>query len=272
MKKILVPTDFSPAAHNAFEYALQLAESTGMSLELLHIIPPKPDTGKYPMPAWLELVDVERTDDALKHFRSYEQEVQVRLGQKVSVEIELVTGNPVWEIIHHSKYADLIVMGTQGIESAESKTLGSVTAQVIAKTSCSVLVIPEGSAYKPITNIVFGTTLDEEEIEGLDPLLAFAETVGAKLSFVHIEDKKEGSDLLRFSSVEQIYQIRDHQQEVGLYQLTHTDIISGLQIFVNHANAEIIAILSHHRDLWSKSIARDLAFYSYTPVLVLHQG
>ncbi|MEZ4776749.1 MAG: universal stress protein [Bacteroidia bacterium] len=270
MKKIVVPTDFSPAAHNAFEYALQLAGKFRATLVLVHVIPPKPDIGRYPMPSWLELVDVDRTEEALEKFKAYEQEVQVRLGGNVDVEIELRSGNPVSEIVRMSNDADLLVMGTQGIESADSKVFGSVTGQVVLKSRCPVMAVPESAVYHEIKNIVFGTTLKEEEIGGLDTLLNFAETLGAKISFVHIEEKGENANVLNFSSIEQVYELHGQQQEVGIYQFTHTDIISGLQIFVNHTHAEVIAILSHHHDMWGKSMAKEMAYYSVTPVLVFH--
>src|SRR5688572_5257943 len=37
MKKILCPTDFSSAAHNATAYAAKLAQVTGATLVLLHV-------------------------------------------------------------------------------------------------------------------------------------------------------------------------------------------------------------------------------------------
>src|SRR5207244_12946003 len=37
LKKILAPTDFSPASKNAFRYALRYAEEFGAELTLLHV-------------------------------------------------------------------------------------------------------------------------------------------------------------------------------------------------------------------------------------------
>lgn len=36
VKKILVPTDFSETSHNAFEYAIHLADDLGASIIVLH--------------------------------------------------------------------------------------------------------------------------------------------------------------------------------------------------------------------------------------------
>ncbi|QNP51269.1 universal stress protein [Hymenobacter qilianensis] len=38
MQNILVPTDFSPEAHNAFEVAMQLAHRTHGQITLLHVV------------------------------------------------------------------------------------------------------------------------------------------------------------------------------------------------------------------------------------------
>ena len=39
--KILCPTDFSPRARAAAQVALALAQRTGGSVELLHVVPPR---------------------------------------------------------------------------------------------------------------------------------------------------------------------------------------------------------------------------------------
>lgn len=275
MKNILVPIDFSPASRNAFEYAIHLAEDLKGNLTLVHIIPPHPDIGKYPLPDLLHLFDEGRTEDALNHFRAFEKEVRLRLGKEAKVELILESGMPAREIIHLSKSMDFIVMGTQGIESDETKIFGSVTGQVIQKAFCPVWAIPEQATYRPVRNIVFATALEEEEFGLIDPLLELAETFGAKLSFTHIEPSGKPWHQIHFASVEQLYRIHEKQQEIGLYQFTHTDVIAGLQTFVSKTGADVIAILTHQRDLFdrlfSKSFAKEITFYSLTPVLVLHE-
>lgn len=60
-------------------------------------------------------------------------------------EIEIVTGEPAEEIIRLSNIykADLIAIGSRGLKGMKRIVLGSVSSQVVAEASCSVLVVKQ---------------------------------------------------------------------------------------------------------------------------------
>ena len=97
----------------------------------------------YPMPVIGDLLNENRIEDAIKQINSDQQVIQKRLWLDVDVEIELIPGDPISEIVRLSKEADLMVMGTAGLISQEEKVFGSVAEKVLqrARSSCLVMRI-----------------------------------------------------------------------------------------------------------------------------------
>ena len=65
MKKILVPIDFSPASHNASEYAASLAKAFDAEIYLLHVFTEPVPASEAPM-AWMIIgSELQDANDAL---------------------------------------------------------------------------------------------------------------------------------------------------------------------------------------------------------------
>src|SRR6185369_430844 len=117
MKTILVPTDFSENAINAFHYAVELSDALQAKLILLNArhIPV--------LASELQLEDItlgtmiEETTEQLKEFRTGRMEP----GKHVDVEDLVMTGLAVDAIVLAAKErkADLVVMGTKGASGLE---------------------------------------------------------------------------------------------------------------------------------------------------------
>lgn len=77
-------------------------------------------------------------------YREFEKQL-IELQKKIPCEseIEIVTGEPAEEIIRLSNIynADLIAIGSRGLKGMKRIVLGSVSSQVVAEASCSVLVV-----------------------------------------------------------------------------------------------------------------------------------
>lgn len=113
IQHILVPTDFSPYAEQALEYAIALATRLQAGVTLLHVISPVVwGTGDVPMappPTYCEEIEAvaqQGLEDALKRVRAAGLE-----GQTL-----VVYGPPFERIITTARDhgVDLIVMGTHG--------------------------------------------------------------------------------------------------------------------------------------------------------------
>ncbi len=139
-ERILCPMDFSPAALQAFGFALDLARQSNGKVTLLHAI------------EWL----AEEEPRALAHFnvpeyrRYLHAEAIERLRALVAdepnagdIEHVVVIGRAYREILKtaESTSADLIVMGAQGRGGIGLALFGSTTQQVVRAAACPVLTV-----------------------------------------------------------------------------------------------------------------------------------
>ncbi len=63
-----------------------------------------------------------------------------------AVEREFVVGDAVAELARRTLDADLVIVGSRGYGPLRSVLLGSVSAQLVRRASCPVMVIPRGAA------------------------------------------------------------------------------------------------------------------------------
>lgn len=140
LRKILVPTDFSPHAQKALEWAVFLASTHEAEIVLLHVVAPA-------SAMWAPDVEVERKieEDLAELWTRTEARLKTEastLREKGREVLPLVVrGQPFREICEVAKghAVDLIVMGTHGRTGLEHVWLGSVAERVVRQAPCAVL-------------------------------------------------------------------------------------------------------------------------------------
>ena len=149
LKKILVPTDFSPHSEIALKYGCEFAEKFGAELHLLTVVQ-------------------ERIGDVDAFYAvpgNYAEEVRAEAERRLAtfldpkwnngrqVTREAVSGVPFLEIIRYARgnAIDLIVMGTHGRGAVKHILMGSVAERVVRKAPCPVLTVrhPEHEFVMP---------------------------------------------------------------------------------------------------------------------------
>ena len=146
---IVVPTDFSAAAAEAYVYALRLARATGARLHLLHVMP-WPDAGPFEVPGEAPTAEQEEAEEialarkaladaAGDPYRAGEVELAVRSSNLPAAEVASYAGEV---------DASLIVLGTSG-RRPRRHTLGTVAGEVVQTAPCDVLLVPprEGAPF-----------------------------------------------------------------------------------------------------------------------------
>src|SRR3954452_1445757 len=135
IRHVLCPTDLSPVSMNALEWANAVARARRAELRMLHVVPPggiAPD----------EHLGFGEHDDMMGQLR----------GALTSIDPDnrlagaaIRQGDPGSEILQfaRSKSAGLIVMGAAGAERPD-RPIGSVTATVVTRSDCPVLIVPTG--------------------------------------------------------------------------------------------------------------------------------
>ena len=142
IRRILHPSDFSPASRPAFRRAVELAKSLRSQLLLIHVIGPPPLTGEgYMTPEMIQSVLRSQRDAAQRQLRMLVNRARTA-GVRVSA-LVLESGMTHEQIVRVARRqrVDMIVMGTHGRTGLTRLLLGSVAARVIATAPCPVLTV-----------------------------------------------------------------------------------------------------------------------------------
>jgi len=279
MKKILIPTDLSSNASNAISYAFQLFRNSNVQFYILHVNHPIID-----MPtSSIEFMSPTTYPDLVSQKKMVEKQifkVIEKLNSKddnFNFEIENEIGFAGDVIVSKAQElnCDLIIMGTKGATGLSQFFIGSVTASVMRKSAVSVLAIPENFTFEKLEKIVFAT--DYEGISNkktLQPLFELARMFDAKVMMFHAIEAKE-------PIAAYIEELQVWKAEKNFHQVRHTNSIAscenipdGILDFAGENEADLIAIIPHtynfFENLLHKSVSKQIAFESKTPILALH--
>jgi nucleotide-binding universal stress UspA family protein len=145
-QKILVPTDFSPHAHEALLTAVELSRRYAATLTLLHVFEPV----TYAVPEGYVLYTPIQMQELSSVFeqRLAATRVDAEGAGAGRVDTQLRSGAVAPEITDYAREAsfDLIVMGTHGRRGFRRLLLGSVTEKVVRTAPCDVLGVHLGES------------------------------------------------------------------------------------------------------------------------------
>ena len=138
-KHLLVPCDFSDYADQALVYAIEMAQTLGARITLLHVMHLAPlamgDISAATLVPYLE--EMERTAQ-----ESLQAELERVRRAGLEGDSVLVQGIPFQAIIDTAREqdVDIIVMGTHGHTGLTHVLMGSVAEKVVRMAPCPVLV------------------------------------------------------------------------------------------------------------------------------------
>jgi nucleotide-binding universal stress UspA family protein len=141
IRRILHPSDFSPASRAAFARAIALAKENRAQLIVAHVLAPMLAVGDGAMPAdmYAEL------EEAGRRHGTRQLDALVGKAQKAGVRAQgvLLEGAAAQEIVRAAKRtrADLIVIGTHGRTGLARFFLGSVASRVMSHAACPVMTV-----------------------------------------------------------------------------------------------------------------------------------
>jgi nucleotide-binding universal stress UspA family protein len=141
IRRILHPSDFSPASRRAFAKAVALAKENRAQLLVAHVLAPiMPTADGYVSPQIYAQMEAAGRRYAQKHV-----EALVARAKQAGVKARglLLEGVAADRIVRAARgqHADLIVMGTHGRTGFARFVLGSVASRVVSHASVPVLTV-----------------------------------------------------------------------------------------------------------------------------------
>ncbi len=271
MKKILVPTDFSANASRALDYAIELANSFGAVLHILHTVQTRGAAGHFMSIEGVLLEERQSNMDALL------KTVRSKANENVLIEQSIKQGDTVDSICDTAAavHADLIIMGTQGASGLRRWIVGSTTNELIKNTLVPVLAIPEEVTAFSLKRIAIAVDASKfQQTAILQPALALAHKFHAAIDLLHIVTATDGNE----STVDSLLQ--NHLTQLGLtftlHRVVASDVDGAILDFARNNHVELICLLnqSEQRSWWQNlfhtSVSEEVAFQTEIPLLVLH--
>jgi len=279
MKNILLPTDFSPNADNALNFAVEIARKVEGNLILLHaysvqLIDPN-------MPAEIYLSAYQEEEKSAK-------ENLEELSKRISESNKDINGNNIFtteaivtqglvvdevlSLINDFKI-DIVIMGTHGASGITEMILGSNAASIIEKATVPVLAIPGNAVYKEINNLVYAYDDIKSGLPSFKWLLEFARIYDSEITLLHIIETGKDTMDLNQKEFEKIKQSVTYDK-IRLELVKEENILEGINDYVNSNNVDVLAMAIRKRTLldkiFSRSLTKKMAYHTRIPLLALH--
>jgi nucleotide-binding universal stress UspA family protein len=277
IKSILVPTDFSDVALNAYCYALRLADSLDASIDLLYVIPPvtsNPGYGTFvdtlntrlQKEARTELSTflakgVSLTNDKLKHI------------PRVATFIKI--GDLRYAISSHVDGQDnqVMVMGTAGRRDGWDDFLGTNTSTLINRAPCPVLVVPHDTDYHPIEAVCFATDLNDVSTLQAGQLLHALRPLQPKMYFLHVRTDQGKATSYDLDLLREVFDRPGTGQRASFDERQASDTVGAIFSYATENDCDLVVMHRPDRSwfhrLLVKSNTREAVLRAQLPLLII---
>jgi nucleotide-binding universal stress UspA family protein len=146
MFKVLITVDGSEISQQTLEYARDLLAQKEAAVTLFHVIPQHMIYGRAVAPA--ELYDMPAERAASTKLLEDSAKLLQAGGVGLTIEHRIAVGDPADLILTAASTmdADLIILGSRGLNAASRFLIGSTSTKVTTHAHCAVLVVhPKGS-------------------------------------------------------------------------------------------------------------------------------
>ena len=276
IKNIVVPTDFSETAKNAYRYALELAAGIGANVRLVHVYQPEADRSG--------AILLDGVSEELHLKQELLQSISLSTGVSIAgkpvktairIEPEILSGFVTDELCNLSKRSDtdLIIMGTTGHAKGLDKWLGSISTEVARKAFCPVVLIPKNCSFSPFKNLLYASDYQPNEGKILQKVLGLASLFGATVHLVHICTSRGPAPADPAKNY-----LECNLQHLGatlrMSKIYHLNILEAIALHAEATQSAMIAMGTHHRsfldNLFHKKRTREMAFTTSLPLAVFH--
>jgi nucleotide-binding universal stress UspA family protein len=276
MKNILLPTDFSPAAMNAMEYAVQLFKGEPCKFYVVNTYAPVALYTAYSYDASLDL-DIGQTFK-----RKSEEHVQKAIDQinekfaddqhsfQGVCSFNLLT-NEIEELVKDHNI-DAIVMGTNGATGLKEVFIGSQTMHVISETKVPVIGVPANFSYQPLKDILFTTdyNIGTDQV-GLSLLEALCLKNVSRLVFLNVY---QGEDLTDKQSANMDALNAYFKKDAHLTQIAQDmEVLDAVEDFQSRTAIDLLVMVHNKRNFFEnllfKPVIQNIVHRSDVPFLIL---
>jgi nucleotide-binding universal stress UspA family protein len=277
MRNLLVPTDYSANAHNAFVYALGIASKLNADITAIHTFELPVLDPRAPSRTAKDIVDNEKDEQLYQKNKELAKMHQAAtemglLGQPL--DLLLSEGDLVDKICEaaHETHTDMVIMGTKGASGLKEVFFGSNAAKMLEQATCPVLAVPENATFKGINKIAYFSNFDESDIEILARLAELVAPFNSEIHLVHIV-LSEKARAIATNNLRTLAEELKSLTNLSVYSQTllNSDLLEGMLSYAALAEIDIISMLSHKRgffdNLFTSSNTQKTVQHTEVPLL-----
>ena len=270
-KTIICPVDFSEASLNAIEYAAKLAQAMNGELKILNV-----------QSLFSEMVLAGNSEGSTSRsvltnnkLREISDETNKMFKISCTYDIEVTQASLHKTIAGKANENNLIVMGTNGIDDLYQYFFGTNIYNVIKKSKCPVLIVPEDVSYGAPAKIVFAWDYNSRNKFSFDKMEEFWNVFKPELVFLHASKHKTEISKDVFKALrEEVIETIGNKSNVEFEQLYTDDIAESIDHYMNESKANMLVLtLYEHsliRNIIGHPVMQTLSSIANYPVMVLH--
>lgn len=260
MNNILVPIGTSPNSSDTLQYAIDFASNFGAQVFVMDVYTV--------ISGAASLANVEEKVAQSNKDRLKEVIDTVNTGS-VAIKIATYNGDIVdgLQSINKELGIDLIIMAPRSNDIQEELYLGNTSGRILKQTNIPILLVPKGTAFKPIKNIMtaFGSGILKRN-RVLNPLVAIKDKFRAKIGLLLVKRPGYSEDDLQVNTA-----LLDLSSQLTITEQATTYL--GVLEYFQKEEPDMLCVFRKKRGffkkLWEKNTVPKSEFFVPIPVLVL---
>lgn len=277
MKKILVPTDFSPASKNAGRVAVKLAAKMKFEIILYHAYTPLENP-------FVDSRDIRSAynERSCKNLLNRLNRLRKKMLNKFDMlKISTVLDNSplipgILRTINQSQI-NFIIMGTQGASGIKKTILGSNTASLINKASIPVLMVPHKYKTEQLNRVVFATSCQQSEIKAFRLMNKLIKPFLAEVTVLHVFSSKAAftKEKADFDTFKNTLTAEFKNVKLDFRLMESSSIILGMETLDESFPYDLMVLVRKKKTIFEKifvkSLTRNMALLTHRLLLVIPQ-
>ncbi|WP_290797046.1 universal stress protein [Flavihumibacter sp. UBA7668] len=278
LKRILVPTDYSPTSERAFKFALELAARNSGTVLLYHVYE-RLEAGYIDNETKRTAYNNQMETDLVKHLN--------RLNAKYKADypgviVSTILGyTPIIDnILGFAEHngIDIIIMGTQGASGLKKTLVGTIASRVVEKADLPVLLIPEFYEWKQPEKLVLATDYQPADKIALPILTRMAEIFTTTVTVVRLVSghmTKDDADLERerFEQYTTLLKQEFKTNSLSFQLIATSSIVDALEHLDEEIQYDLLAMVRRKKNFLQRfffeSFTRNMAYLTRHPFLVV---
>lgn len=273
-KNILLPTDFTEDAEQAYRYALEICKKTGAHLHLFHAI-----EEPYDFAVRVEEVVQKKKDEAYEKLQEMMNDArESEHYSELAVYSEIKRGKPSASIHQKAREldAELIIVGTKGESSLKRILYGNVTSSVILESKFPVLTVPANSKKPYLDRFIFATDFRDRDLQSLQKTVDFGRYFDAEIHIVHVDESDGLEEEIKFRGFQNLVEEKIDYPKLYFKRLQGDQFWEGMSSYLQEVHISLVTVTRYRKQflktiLWANN-TQDLTYHTHVPMLVQIPG